>query len=146
MTCLAHFSVSYTCPTTKSLFPYMCWALPLPCSWCSVCWKFSLFFVSTCPASAHLSKPQYNVPCSMFHEAFSDPTQPKVILSNSIALCTSLGTSFRAICIYGGFCLPWETNWSLEAGLFLAIILIIPTAIYIPSHSRKSVYVHWVDC
>lgn len=99
-----------------------------------------LFFVSIYPASAHLSKS---------HEAFSDPTQRKLILSNSIALCTFFGIlttfSFRTLCIYGGFCLPWETNCSLEAGLFLTIItLIIP--IYIPSHSRNSIYVHWVNC
>lgn len=65
------------------------------------------FFVSTCPTSAHLSKSQV---CSIFREAFSDPTQPEAILSNSIKLCTFLGIlttfSFRTFCIMVDFVSP----------------------------------------
>lgn len=52
-----------------------------------------LFIFCLCPTSAHLSKPQ--VQCFIFHEAFSDPTEAKVILWNfHCILCSSWDTAF----------------------------------------------------
>ena len=36
-----------------------------------------------------------NMQCFIFHEVFSDPAQPKVILSQPMALCVPFGTLIK---------------------------------------------------